>query len=141
MKKQVLAIGFASMGAISGCQEEASVALNGVETVCSAQIVQRWEKRDENNNPIYEDYVEVNVAVNFEAVDKKFNLPKDRASYLTTPAVAVLEMKDGSEMTIVDSILYGFVDGQFVPEQTFFTKKIEASQIADGLPIKCYVGG
>jgi hypothetical protein len=141
MKRQMLFVWIASMLGIAGCKEEVSAVSSGIETVCSAEIVQRWAKLDANNQPIWEDYIKVDMAVNFGAVDEKFDLAKDRPNYLKTPAVAVIGMKDGSEITLVDSVFYGFDGGKFVPQQTYFEKSIDKSKVADGLPIKCFVGG
>jgi hypothetical protein len=149
MKTKLITIALIS-SALLGCSDEskdsspkstASVKTSGIEVPCSHEYVKRWKELDEKNNPIYYDAIKISMVVDFEEVDKKFNIPKSRPNYLKIPAIAYLKASDGSETKLIDNVFYGYKDGKFVTQQTYFEKKIDPNKLAENPIIKCEVSG
>ena len=125
----------------SSPKNNASAKINSIEVPCSHEYVRRWQERDEENNPIYYDAIKISMFVDFEEVDKKFNISKERTNYLKIPAIAYLKASDGSETKMIDNVFYGYKDGKFVNTQTHFEKKIDPNKLAENPIIKCEVSG
>jgi len=115
--------------------------MSGIEVPCSHEYVQRWTKMDEKNNPIYYDAIKITFLVNFDEVDKEFNISKERPNYLSIPAIAYLKTKNGTETQLIDKVFYGYEDGKFVTQQAYFVKKFDPKTLDENPIIKCMVTG
>jgi len=110
------------------------------EVACTSNFDKQWSERDSNGDPIWYDVIKITTSPDFASIDASRNIDKSRPNYLKLQIIANLKLLDGRSVKIMDNIFYGFEDGKFIPQQLYFTQKIDIESLDTFPLINCELG-